>query len=555
MKPAGYGGCVRTFTATLMSLFALAPASGISQNTTVLWGTFDQGFGIPASSRTMVKSAAGQPFIGFSQSTGTWHEAGFLVDTLLRGFRAPSGPLANFRRTYGGSAADRGYSLVQTPDKGFIIAGASRSFQPVDEAYLVKTSDNGAVQWQRTFHVGDRQAECRSVTRTSDGGYAVAGVLMGNGTIFTAPFLAKLNAVGDTTWTHMYGGSASSSQSEVANGIQQTGDGGYILAGSIGQKLAIIRTNTAGDTLWTKQLSLVPSLAGSAATSVQLTSDGGYIVVGWAQAPFIINIQLIKLNSGGGIQWTSSFGGMNEFSFSGSVQQTIDGGYIISGNYAQQGGGSQAYLIKTNGAGILSWSRKYFAPGNNMATSVTQTFDGGYVVTGATGPNVNVQDAFLLKTNASGDSAWATIIGGGGLDLGRSVVQTDDGGYAFTGETNSFGAGNFDMWLVKSDENGTITGVGKTIAPGSPESFALFQNYPNPFNPSTTINYDLPATTRVGLRLYNILGQEVRTMVDEVQSPGHHSVRLDARNLASGVYFYRLDAASFVAVKKLLLLK
>jgi hypothetical protein len=190
-----------------------------------------------------------------------------------------------------------------------------------------------------------------------------------------------------------------------------------------------------------------------------------------------------------------------------------------------------------------------------MATSVTQTFDGGYIVTGRTGPDLNVQDAFLLKTNANGDSVWAKIFGGGGLDAGRSIVQTDDGGYAFAGETNSTGAGNFDMWLVKGDEYGNITSLGNMITSVIPASFALFQNYPNPFNPSTTITYDLPAASRVGLKLFNILGQEVRTLVEEVQPPGHYSVILDARNLASGVYFYRLDAASFVATKKLLFLK
>lgn len=526
-----------------------------AQNTAVLWGAFDQGFAIPTSSRTMVKSAAGQAFIGFTQSTGTWHEAGFLADTLLRGSRAPSGPMVSFQRTYGGGAFDDGYSLVQTPDKGFVVAGSARSFQPLLEAYLVKTSENGVVQWQRTFHYGDRQAALKNVIRTSDGGYAAAGSLLGNGTLFSAPYLARFNASGDTLWTRMYGGSTSASQSDVANGIQQTSDGGYILVGSSSQKISIIKTNAAGDTLWTKQLTLLTDLAGSAATSVQLVSDGGYIVVGWAQAPFIRNIQLIKLDANGATQWVKSFGGLNEFSFSGTVQQTIDGGYIISGDYAPQGGGTQAYLIKTDQNGVSTWTRRYFSPGNNIAPALTQTFDGGYIVAGVTGPNPNVQDAFLLKTNANGDSVWAKIFGGGGEDVARSVVQSEDGGYAFAGWTNSSGAGNFDMWLVKGDGNGNITNVGNMITSGIPTSFILFQNFPNPFNPSTTITYDLPAITRVGLRLYNILGQEVRTLVDEVQSPGHHSVLLDARNLASGVYFYRLDATSFVATKKLLLLK
>ncbi len=90
---------------------------------------------------------------------------------------------------------------------------------------------------------------------------------------------------------------------------------------------------------------------------------------------------------------------------------------------------------------------------------------------------------------------------------------------------------------------------------GIPAAFALAQNYPNPFNPSTIIHFDIPMTSSVTLKLYNVLGQEVRTLVDEVKTPGRYDVRLDAAGLASGAYFYRIHAGSFVAVKKLLLLR
>jgi hypothetical protein len=353
----------------------------------------------------------------------------------------------------------------------------------------------------------------------------------------------------------MYDWSTSSSLSDVANAIQQTSDGGYILVGSGSQKISIIKTNASGDTLWTKHLILLAGLAGSAATSVQLTSDGGYIVVGWAQAPFIINIQLIKLDSGGTTQWVKSFGGLNEFSFSGSVQQTIDGGYIISGNYAPQGGGTQAYLIKTNDSGNVAWTRKYFSPGYNNAPALAQTFDGGYIVAGTTGPNQSLQDAFLLKTDANGDSVWARIFEGGGQDVARSVVQSDDGGYAFAGWTSSTGAGNLDLWLVKGDENGNVTGMEDPIPSGIPSSFTLYQNYPNPFNPSTTIAYTLKNAVHVRLTIFNLLGQEVMTLVNEVQSPGYHKAVFDAGSVATGVYFYRLKAGDLVEVKKMLLLK
>ena len=91
--------------------------------------------------------------------------------------------------------------------------------------------------------------------------------------------------------------------------------------------------------------------------------------------------------------------------------------------------------------------------------------------------------------------------------------------------------------------------------PGLPKRFALEQNYPNPFNPTTTIRYELPTACNVTLRVYNLLGQDVVTLVDEFQSAGFKSVRFSGSGLATGIYIYTLHAGSFVAAKKLLLLK
>jgi hypothetical protein len=88
-----------------------------------------------------------------------------------------------------------------------------------------------------------------------------------------------------------------------------------------------------------------------------------------------------------------------------------------------------------------------------------------------------------------------------------------------------------------------------------PKEFALDQNYPNPFNPTTTINYDLPTDTRVSLKVFNVLGEEVVTLVSEVQKAGHKSVEWNAGSVTSGVYFYRIEAGDFAASKKLMLLK
>jgi photosystem II stability/assembly factor-like uncharacterized protein len=109
--------------------------------------------------------------------------------------------------------------------------------------------------------------------------------------------------------------------------------------------------------------------------------------------------------------------------------------------------------------------------------------------------------------------------------------------------------------VVLATKNGGIVTIVERTAASTPTDPGLQQNYPNPFNPSTTINYSLPRSSRVILRIYDVLGREVRTLVDEKQNAGSHNIMFRAGNLPSGVYFYRLEAGTFSETKKLLLLK
>jgi hypothetical protein len=94
-----------------------------------------------------------------------------------------------------------------------------------------------------------------------------------------------------------------------------------------------------------------------------------------------------------------------------------------------------------------------------------------------------------------------------------------------------------------------------SISQAYPSQFCLYQNYPNPFNPSTTIEFALPKSTFVTLKVYNLLGEEVATLAEEKRAAGIHKINWDARGLASGVYVYRLEAGSFIQTKKLILMR
>jgi hypothetical protein len=112
--------------------------------------------------------------------------------------------------------------------------------------------------------------------------------------------------------------------------------------------------------------------------------------------------------------------------------------------------------------------------------------------------------------------------------------------------------GSYDDSLLLVNQ---YTGINEHNEPITPTSYSLAQNYPNPFNPVTTIKYQLPVSGRVSLKVYNILGKEIATLVDEEKSAGTYSVTFDAGKLSSGIYFYRIQAGNFVQAKKMILLK
>jgi hypothetical protein len=187
--------------------------------------------------------------------------------------------------------------------------------------------------------------------------------------------------------------------------------------------------------------------------SVQQTTDGGYIISGYNtySAAHANNVYLIKTDSSGDILWTRTYGGTVRNGFGYGVQQTADGGYIIGG--CTYYGGFNAGLIKTNASGDSIWARAYAGYGEAHGYSVQQTSDAGYIIAGCTfGPTYN--DVYLIKTNASGDTLWTRTYGGANADCANSVQQTADGGYIVGGYTASFGAGLSDFYLIKTNASG-----------------------------------------------------------------------------------------------------
>ncbi len=358
---------------------------------------------------------------------------------------------AQWARTYGKDNNDCAYSAQQTSDGGYIVVGHTASFRTGTDgfdAWIIKLFSTGAVEWERSF--GGFEDECfKAVQATSDGGYIVAGYTESFGAGHKDAWIIKLKSTGDVEWQKTYGGHLD----ESAHSIQETSDGGFVVAGDTGSFGAgngdawLLKLTSTGDIEWQK------SYGGSwidGANCVQETSDGGYIVGGYYKSADR-NAWILKLTSTGDVEWQKTYvlGDWDEFR---SIQETGDGGYVVAG-YTSSYSPFYKYIwmLKLTSTGNIEWQKTYDCYGE--AYSIQKTSDGGHVIVGGCGSKT-----LILKLTSTGEIEWQKTYGETN-ELSYSIQETSDGGYVVAGYTCSYGAGTSglpDFWVLKLDSNGDI---------------------------------------------------------------------------------------------------
>lgn len=450
-------------------------------------------------------------------------------------------------RTFGGGASDRANAVQQTSDGGFVISGETFSFGAGrSDGWLIRTDADGDTLWTRTYGDADAHEDARSVRETADGGFIIAG------SVFSAvsdAMLIRTDPNGNVVWSRNYGWLLA----DNAHDVVETSDGGFLLCGTtrsyhngFGSSLWLVRTDAQGDSLWSKTYGGSSYQEGYA---IERTQDDGFIVAGSYNngGTQSADAWLLRIDAAGDTLWTRTYGEEGS-QVAHTLLQMSDAGIALAVSTFPT-----FTLVRTDENGDSLWTKSFDAL-LGSSSSLDETSDGGIVIAASTMDG----DMLLIRTDANGDQLWTKTLGGGSPEESKGVIETADGGFIVIGDTESYGAGSADAWMIRLGPETTTAISEDVVVPA--HSFRLHQNYPNPFNPTTTIMYSVQEPGGVNLTIFNLLGQEVRTLVDAVQSAGEYSVSWDGRNGAGGFvgggpYFYRMRVNDVVQTRSMLFLR
>jgi predicted secreted protein len=363
-------------------------------------------------------------------------------------------------KTYGGAESDTAAGeTVQASDGGYAILGDTSSLGAGgSDFWLIKTDADGNMQWNKTYG-GTGTEKSGDMCLTSDGGYAMSGYTTSIGAGGQDFWLVKTDAAGNMLWNMTYGGTGN----EYAYHVEQTLDGGYALLGQTsslgagGNDFWLVKTDASGNMQWNQTYGGPGNDIG---IHVLQTVEGGYALAGSTSSfgAGSNDAWLIKTDAAGNMQWNKTYGGTG-MEFGQCLEPTSDGGYAIACITTSFGAGSlDSWLIKLDSSGNIEWNMTYGGPESDAPTHFIQTEDEGYAIVGFTTVGSD-QNASLIKTDAFGNMEWNQTYGGTGTEIAYALLKTNDGYYLLTINTNSFGAGNNDIWLVSVVPEGLTIGV------------------------------------------------------------------------------------------------
>lgn len=467
--------------------------------------------------------------------------------------------VVKFEKIYGGTGTDYGYSVMQTYDKGYVIAGTTTSFGAGNtDAYILKTDSMSVAQWQKTFG-GINIDKAYSIKQTTDTGLIIAGFTNSFGLGGYDMYVIKTNKTGDVIWTKTYGGI----DWDFAYSIEQTTDGGYIIAGGTNsygkgdEDMYLVKTNSIGDTLWTKTYG---GAKDDEAKSVKQTSDGGYILTGFTKSmgDSLGDIYTVKTNANGDTLWTYKYQNLLG-AFSNDAIESHTGEFIIGGTTKSAINGLDRIIIKLSSLGILINTTIYPGPDDDEINSIVESADGRFAFAGYTysyGFGPFTSDFFLVIENPFSGTVGFTY-GGNQNEIAYCLSNTADGGYIICGNSNSFTYQDH-IFLVKTDSNGIAPTTTPTVIVTNINSLIQCNNKftisPNPANDNAFIRIKdsfITSNTAFKLTITDVLGRVFYQNYfynNNIPEP----IEINTTDFLNGIYFASISNEFFLQTQKII---
>jgi hypothetical protein len=459
----------------------------------------------------------------------------------------------------GGQFEDQAWSVLQTSDNGYIVSGVHypNRINSGRSALMVKLNAIGNTLWIRTIGqpgtglipmiAGNGVAEA-----DDNSGYVLCGSYYNSNQAWNDIFLVKVSPDGNLLWTKTFDGGGE----DFGTSIQKTTDGGFIVTGTIHHErsfdIALIKTDSGGNLLWVKAFGEGETEA--TGYCVQQTNDGGYIIAG--QTPSFgagyYDAFLVKTDSNGNAIWKKTYG-IPDHDSGNSVVQTKDGDYILCGYTGWYGpDGSDVSLIRTDSIGNIKWSKAIGGSRREWGHCLQQTSDNGYIVAGFTYSfgNNPFSDAYLIKIDSSGNSDCyeknvALITTTPAMQQVTPVLIVTSVVIVFHKPVfPEFGGGSSRTICL-------VTGI--TGLRGEENSISIF---PNPLSSNATISFSLRKSGNVSLRIYDIAGRLVKILLDHSPyQPGNISIVWNAGDVSAGVYLLKMQSGEIIQTKKFIVVR